>query len=153
MASLEGMDFGFEKKGTVTAYRTERGLAKAVKDARFLSEVGVKTRVLDADEIVALNPGVRIRAIGGIFFPRGCPSRAASLCAWVGASTWVERVFAFTGRQRFWGLRFPRGRVVAVKTNRGDFRAEHIILAGGSWSPVIAKDLRINLPIQPAQGV
>ncbi|MYD63300.1 MAG: FAD-dependent oxidoreductase [Gemmatimonadetes bacterium] len=151
MASLEGMDFGFEKRGTITAYRTERGLAKAVKDARFLSEMGVETRVLDADEIVALNPGIRIRALGGIFFPEDAhlvPHRfVRGLADYVGGKG--VRIHRET---EVLGFEISRGRVVAVKTNRGDFQAEHIILAGGSWSPVIAKDLRINLPIQPAKG-
>ncbi|MDE2722218.1 MAG: FAD-dependent oxidoreductase [Gemmatimonadota bacterium] len=151
MIALEGMDFGFEKRGTITAYRTERGLAKAVKDARFLSEMGVETRVLNADEIVALNPGIRIRVLGGIFFPEDAhlvPHRfVRGLADYVGGKG--VRIHRET---EVLGFEISRGRVVAVKTTRGDFQAEHIILAGGSWSPVIAKDLRINLPIQPAKG-
>ena len=151
MAAIEGMDFGFEKKGTITAYRTERGLAKAVKDARFLSEVGVETRVLDADEIVGLNPGVRIRAIGGIFFSQDAhlvPHRFVR-----GLAEYVDGKGVRIHREtEVLGFEILRGRVVAVKTTRGDFQAEHIILAGGSWSPVIADDLHINLPIQPAKG-
>ena len=151
MALLEGMDFGLEKRGTITAYRTEKGLAKAVKDARFLSEMGVETRVLDADEIAALNPGIRIRALGGIFFPEDAhlvPHRfVRGLAEYVGGKG--VRIHRET---EVLGFKTSRGRVVAVKTNRGDFQAEHIILAGGSWSPMIAKDLRINLPIQPAKG-
>ena len=151
MASLEGMDFGFEKKGTITAYRTERGLAKAVKDARFLSEMGVETRVLDADEIVALNPGIRTRVLGGIFFPEDAhlvPHRfVRGLAEYVGGKG--VRIHRET---EVLGFEISRGRVVAVKTTRGDFQAEHIILASGSWSPVIASDLHINLPIQPAKG-
>ena len=151
MASLDGMNFGFEKRGTITAYRTERGLAKAVKDARFLSEMGVETRVLDADEIVALNPGIRIRVIGGIFFPEDAhlvPHRfVRGLAEYVGGKG--VRIHRET---EVLGFEISRGRVVAAKTTRGDFRAEHIILASGSWSPMIAKDLRINLPIQPAKG-
>ena len=121
MAAIEGMDFGFEKKGTITAYRTERGLAKAVKDARFLSEMGVETRVLDADEIVGLNPGVRIRAIGGIFFPEDAhlvPHRfVRGLAEYVGGKG--VRIHRET---EVLGFEISRGRVVAVKTNRGDSR-------------------------------
>ena len=151
MASLEGMDFGFEKRGTITAYRTEKGLAKAVKDAGFLSEMGIETRVLNADEMVALNPGIRIRAIGGIFFPEDAhlvPHRfVRGLAKYVGGKG--VRIHRET---EVLGFEISRGRVVAVQTTRGDFQAEQVILAGGSWSPVIAQDLHINLPIQPAKG-
>ena len=151
LASLEGMDFGFEKRGTITAYRTERGLAKAVKDAGFLSEMGVETRVLNADEIVALNPGVRTRAIGGIYFPQDAhivPHRfVQGLAEYVG-----EKGVRIHRETEVLGFETSHDRVVAVQTTRGDFRAEHVILAGGSWSPMIVKDLHINLPIQPAKG-
>lgn len=151
MVSLEGMDFGFEKRGTITAYRTERGLAKAVKDAGFLSEMGVETRVLDADEIVALNPGIRTRAIGGIYFLQDAhlvPHRfVRGLGEYVG-----EKGVRIHRETEVLGFKTARDRVVAVQTTRGDFQADHVILAGGSWSPVIANDLQINLPIQPAKG-
>ncbi len=151
MLSLEGMDFEFEKRGTITAYRTERGLAKAVKDAGFLSEMGVETRVLDADEIVALNPGIRTRAIGGIYFPQDAhlvPHRfVRGLGEYVG-----EKGVRIHRETEVLGFKTARDRVVAVQTTRGDFQADHVILAGGSWSPVIANNLRINLPIQPAKG-
>ena len=151
LALLEGMDFGFEKKGTITAYRTGKALSKAVKDARFLSAMGVETRVLDADEMVALNPGIRIRAIGGIYFPEDAhlvPHRfVRGLAQYVG-----EKGVRIHKETEVLGFKTSRDRVVAVQTTRGDFRADQVILASGSWSPMIANDLHINLPIQPAKG-
>ena len=120
MASLEGMDFGFEKRGTITAYRTEKALSKAVKDARFLSEMGIETRVLDADEMVALNPCIRIRAIGGIHFPQDAhlvPHRfVRGLAQYVGGKG--VRIHRET---EVLGFKTSRGRVVAVQTTRGRF--------------------------------
>ena len=42
--------------------------------------------------------------------------------------------------------------MTTVKTTRGDFTADEIVLAGGVWSPGIADDLHFKLPIQSAKG-
>jgi D-amino-acid dehydrogenase len=50
------------------------------------------------------------------------------------------------------GFETSGGRVQRVQTTRGDLEAEQIILAAGSWSPGLARALKLRLPIQPAKG-
>ncbi|MDE0471035.1 MAG: FAD-dependent oxidoreductase [Ekhidna sp.] len=44
------------------------------------------------------------------------------------------------------------GEIDAVKTNRGDFRGDYVVLATGAWSPLLTKRLKIKLPIIPGKG-
>ena len=39
-----------------------------------------------------------------------------------------------------------------MRTSGVDVAADEIVLAGGSWSPGIVRDLHIKLPVQPAKG-
>ncbi len=50
-------------------------------------------------------------------------------------------------------MRLPQNESSKVVTTRGDFNPDQIVLAAGSWSPVIAQDLGLRLPIQPAKGL
>jgi len=50
------------------------------------------------------------------------------------------------------GFETSNGRIASVKTTRGDFTAGQVVLAAGAWSPVLAKELQIKLPIQAAKG-
>jgi D-amino-acid dehydrogenase len=43
-------------------------------------------------------------------------------------------------------------KITAVKTTRGDFQPDQIVLAGGAWSPELSRALKLRLPIQPAKG-
>ena len=43
-------------------------------------------------------------------------------------------------------------RVTRVVTNRGDFRAEQVVLAAGAWSPRVARTVGLEVPVQPAKG-
>lgn len=50
------------------------------------------------------------------------------------------------------GFEFANGKITKVKTNGEDFEAEHVVLAAGALTPYIARDLKLNIPIQPARG-
>jgi D-amino-acid dehydrogenase len=50
------------------------------------------------------------------------------------------------------GFESANGKITEVKTNVGDFEAGQIILAAGAWTPFVARDLRLNIPVQPARG-
>jgi glycine cleavage system aminomethyltransferase T/glycine/D-amino acid oxidase-like deaminating enzyme len=43
------------------------------------------------------------------------------------------------------------GRVVGVRTDRGDIVAEHVVIAAGMWSRQIGATVGINLPLQAAE--
>ncbi len=50
------------------------------------------------------------------------------------------------------GFETANGKISKLKTSAGDFEAEQIILAAGALSPSVARDLKLNIPIQPARG-
>jgi D-amino-acid dehydrogenase len=45
-----------------------------------------------------------------------------------------------------------RGGVRTVRTTRGSFAAEQVVLAAGAWSAALARALDLRLPIEPAKG-
>jgi len=50
------------------------------------------------------------------------------------------------------GFESAGGKVRVVKTASAGFEAEQVILAAGAWTPSVARDLKLNIPIQPARG-
>ncbi len=42
--------------------------------------------------------------------------------------------------------------ITSIKTNKGDYSADKFVLAAGSYSPVLAKTLKLKLPIRPIKG-
>ena len=45
-----------------------------------------------------------------------------------------------------------RGRIVGIKTTRGDFSAEQVCLTSGAWTKKLAEKMGISLPIKPIRG-
>ncbi len=49
-------------------------------------------------------------------------------------------------------VKLTNNRIERIITNRGDYQADHIIVAGGAWTPEILPSLELEIPIVPARG-
>jgi D-amino-acid dehydrogenase len=151
LSAIEDLDFGFEKKGMVTVFISEKEFKEGIEEARLMQENGIKAKVLNVDEIRELEQGIRTNAIGGVYYPQDAhiiPQRYVRELA-----GYIEKkgVNIQTSTEVL-GFETSGRKVITVQTTRGDILADEVVLAGGSWSPEIARDLKIRLPIQPAKG-
>lgn len=151
LAAIEGLEFGFQGRGLLLVFHSRPGLEAGREEAHLLQGYGLASRVLDGDQVRAMEPSLRPDMVGGVFFADDAHLDPAAfvrgLGGWlagrgIGIQTGVEVVGFETGG----------GRVRRVQTTHGDLEADQIILAAGSWSPGLARALKLRLPIQPAKG-
>jgi D-amino-acid dehydrogenase len=147
----EAFDFGLVKRGLLMLCKTQCALDGEAKTAVLANELGVPAEVLDANAVAALEPTVRMDVAGGVYFPKDChlsPGRLMIALQRELESAGVE--FRFESGVTGW--RVNGRRVEAVKTNAGDFSADEFVLCGGAWSPSVARDLCVRLPMQAGRG-
>jgi D-amino-acid dehydrogenase len=151
LAALPALEFGFCEDGALAVYRTSAGLEHGHREAAVLEAAGITARVLDGAGARALEPALRTDVVGAVHFPgdahvtpdrfvRGLARAAEGLGARLLTGT---EVLDFGRRGR---------RITAVETTRGDFAADQVVLAAGSWSASLARGLGLDLPLQPAKG-
>jgi D-amino-acid dehydrogenase len=107
--------------------------------------------VLDAEGVHHLEPGLSFSIVGGIHYPQDAhliPDRFLRELARCVEGQGV-RIELST---EVLGFELSQGRISAVSTTRGTFQPDQVILAAGAWSPVVARELKMNLPIQAAKG-
>jgi D-amino-acid dehydrogenase len=151
LAALPGSDFGLVKRGLLMLCRTQHAMDEEAKSAAVANALGVPAEVLDAKQTAELEPGVRMDIAGSVFFPRDCHLCPERLMA--GLQRELERCGAnFAWETEVTGWNVTARRVNAVRTTRGEFEADEFVLCGGSWSPQIARGLRVNLPMQAGKG-
>jgi D-amino-acid dehydrogenase len=151
LAALDGVDFNLEKNGVVQIFKTPKEFDKGIKDARRLQEFGVVSEVLEKNGLKPYVPKMRISGVGGIFFPQDAqliPDRLVHQLARHVEGNGAELLTS----TEVLGFESSGRMVTTVKTTRGDIDAEDVIVAGGSWSVDLARDLSINLPMEPAKG-
>jgi len=151
LAALEGLKFGFEKNGILEIFNTHKGCEKGAKDARRLKEYGIENKILENGEILQHTQGMRTTAVGGIFFPGDAhlvPDQFVRQLARHLENKGVQLLSSV----EVLGFGTSGRKVTMVKTTRGNISVKEVILAGGSWSAEMARELKIKVLMEPAKG-
>jgi D-amino-acid dehydrogenase len=147
----EKFDCSYQEKGLLFLYKTEKALNDGQHEGEFMQKHGIPVSVYDKTKIHEAEPAALDDVIGGVHF-----TGDAHLNPAVFLKLLSDRVRAM-GAEMFentavTGFESAGGKVRVVRTSAGEFEAEQVILAAGALTPSVAKDLRLNIPIQPARG-
>jgi len=151
LAALAGVDFGYEKKGVLQIFKSRTAMDKGIEEARRLQQYGVDSQILEYSELAPFTGDMRTAGAGGLFYPGDAqliPDRFVHQLARHVGNNGVDLLTS----TEVLGFEISGRHVTTVRTTRGDIDVEEIILAGGSWSADLARELNIKLWIEPAKG-
>jgi D-amino-acid dehydrogenase len=151
LSQTEEFDFGFEDNGSLQVFLTETGLKGGVEESHLLETFEIPVKVMNAADVCNLEPALLPGVAGGIYYPRDAhidPFRFVTGLAEKAKKLGVE---ILTGTEAL-AFETKAGSVTALKTTRGDIHPQKVLLATGSWSPQVARPLKLNIPIQAAKG-
>ena len=150
-AELTGNAFDFEKKGLLCLCQTAHRLEEEARTAEQAHQLGLKADVLTAKQAAELDPNIRMDIVGAVYFRDDCHLTPARFMA--ALKQQLERLgVTVLWSTKVTGWRVNGNRVEAVRTTKDDFAADEYVLCGGSWSPVVARDLGLELPMQAGKG-
>ncbi len=144
-------EFGLVTRGLLMLCKTQHSLDDEAKFAAQANQLGVPAEVLDAQQTAKLDPGVTMDVAGAVYFPKDAhftPDRYIAALQSLAEKLGV----AFKWNAEVTGLKVAAGKISSVQTFHAEFSADEIILCGGSWSPVIARELGLRIPIQAGKG-
>lgn len=151
LVGSEGLDCEFAPCGELYVYRDPRALEAASWHPEWLERTGVAVERWSSEDIARREPALKPGMAGGFFHPGDAHLRPDRYVAEL-----ARRVREMGGqieeRTRAKRIRTSRRRLREVRTNRGTFTGERVILALGAWSPQLARPLGLDLPMQPGKG-
>ena len=144
-------EFGFHRGPLLHAYFSPAGLAQSSAELEELATLGIRARTLSRDDLLALEPALNPRVLGGtaiedqawadpFAFIRGLAEQLRRGGTRIVEETEVRRVVT------------QDERATGVETSDGRIEADLIVLTAGAWTPSVAAPLGLRLPIQPAAG-
>ncbi len=149
-----GVDYDANQGGLVYFYRSEETFALAAKKCEILRAQGVAIEVLDAESVVARDPGLadaKDRIAGGLY-AAGDESGDARLFTLRLAERCAEMGARFVMGAAVTALDASGGRIAAAVTSKGRIEADSYVLCLGVYSPHLVRRLGIRLPIYPIKG-
>jgi len=147
----EKFDCSYQQTGLLTLYRTEAAFEEGKAEAEILLQNGLAAKVLDRIAVYEQEPSARAEVSGGVDF-----SGDASLNPGRFLQLLTERVGEIGAElcpnTPVTRIESADGKITRVFTLRDEFEPAQVVLAAGVWSPLVAHDLHLNLPVQPARG-
>ena len=151
LVEKEKLDCEFETVGTMNVYRDAASFEKSSWLPKLLQDNGIDIEMLDGAQTQLREPALNDSVVGAYFHPGDAhlrPDRYAAELARV-VKTLGGEIFEAT---TVTGFHVTGDRVEAVVTDRGDFSSRDIVFGLGAWSPLLAKQLDLRIPIQPGKG-
>ncbi len=165
LAALPGVDFGLAKNGLLMLCQEQHTLDEEARTAELARSLGIPAEVLDSKQTAALDPGACLDIAGAVYFPLDChltPGRFMAVLQQQCEQAGVK--FIWNSEVADWRIENRRIRAAKAGTPRcgvqtaqravptGEIEADEFILCGGSWSPLLARKLGLDLPIQAGKG-
>jgi D-amino-acid dehydrogenase len=146
-----GLNFHFSRNGSLAIYKSSDGFKAGIREAELIKPYGIESEVLDQTAVRELEPKIQPQIAGGIYLSPDAHLNPAEFVRWLAARSQSKGVTFLTSTEVLF-LETSRNRIFKTGTTRGDFEANQVVLAAGSWSARLAAQLRLVLPIQPAKG-
>lgn len=138
---------GLVRKGLLMLCKTQHALDEEAHTAAKANALGMPAEVLDAKQTAALDPHVTMDIAGSVYFPRDCHLDPARYVAAMERRLTVPLLDA-----EVTGWRREGQRLVAVRTTDGEIAGDEFVLAGGTWSSALSRELNLRLPMQAGKG-
>ena len=152
LEDAEKMECEWTDRGLLLVYQTKsdfEGYAKTVEHLR--SRYSVRIDAYPDQAVTEFEPALKDGLAGGWHFPKDAHVRPDRL---------VEGFKQALGRQavdlreqvEVTDIEVESGKVAGVRTSAGRFAADLYVVATGAEAPKFAKQLKLQLPIQPGKG-
>ncbi|MGN6637430.1 MAG: NAD(P)/FAD-dependent oxidoreductase [Mucilaginibacter sp.] len=145
------LEFGMEDKGILMMFKTP----KMVEEERHLAEeatnLGLDAQYLSPDECQKLQPGVELDIAGAVHYHCDAhlyPNKLMKVLVRHLEDAGIKMHRNTTVDQ----INTESGKITSVKSGDQEFKGDAYVLAGGSWSPAIARLVGLNIPLMPGKG-
>jgi len=151
LIAQEKFECSYQEQGVLFLYKDAQAFESGQDEGRVMQKYGIPIEALDRIAVRKLEPIVNDDVIGGIHMTGDANVNPALFLKLLGERVCEMGAEIYENRS-VTGFDVADGKIRAVKTDAGDFEADQVIIAAGASTPVVARDLRMHLPVQSARG-
>jgi D-amino-acid dehydrogenase len=151
LSTQPDFDFGLVEKGILMFYKTEKAGEEEAHLAESGRKLGLDMAVLNAKECQALQPELALDVLGAVHYRCDAHLYPGHLIAALLKHLEANGV-KIHRNQEVTKIETLNGKITGVWTGTTEWHADQYIIAGGSWSPAIARMVNLKVPLMPGKG-
>jgi len=149
-------DYGLVKRGLLMLCEKQQTLESEALLAETAGGLGMDVEVCSAKRLAEVDPDIDMEIAGGVWFKEDCHLNPHAFLSGL-----RERITVLGGNFRYGadveGFTREAGKVKALRIASGSSRADEVdadqvVIAGGAWSPLLARELGLSLPMASGKG-
>ncbi len=145
------LKFSLVQRGLVMLCRTREGLAEESVVAEQANALGIQAEICSPERLRELDPAIQMDVAGGVWFPQDCHLDPCEFLEALRKGIRDNGGTIQTGELRDFQIRDGRAQAMTTQDHEA-LHADHFVIAGGVWSPALARKLGLSLPMQGGKG-
>ena len=152
LEATAGLDFGLQATGLLMLHRTDKGRAANLELAAHAEAAGLDVEHVDATGVEALEPRLAGRDdLAGVYYRQDAALDPGRLMQALRDRLTTAGV-ALLPDTAVYGFVHDGQRITALESAGGFIYADEVVLAAGAWTPGLAAQLGLKVPVQAAKG-
>jgi D-amino-acid dehydrogenase len=144
-------DFGYNERGLLMLYQTKETEHEEAETASIANDHGIEARILSPEEVQKLEPDVKVKVRGGVYFPGDAHITPQAFVTQL-IKYLKDHGVVFLTKTLVDDFVVADGKIKSLSTPHGEFAFDEIVIASGSWSGQVASKLKISMPMQAGKG-
>jgi D-amino-acid dehydrogenase len=144
-------DFHYERKGLLMAYQTDKAGEGEWKVGQRAIKEGLSAENLSKEEVQKMEPNANLNIKGAIFYD--CDAHTSP-------SDFMQQMLShlkglgveILANEEVVDVEISNKKITKVITDKRGIASDEVVLAAGSWSPLVSKKIGLNLLIQAGKG-
>jgi D-amino-acid dehydrogenase len=146
-----GNRFRMQEIGCLMLYKSAAVEKHEIELAKEAAALQIDTKILNAQEVQAMEPDVQVDVKGGILYPIDCHMHPGDFMRTLKEHLQKSGV-KLQLNTTVTGFEKKGNTVTAVITDKGKFDCSQLVLATGSWLPVVTEKLGVSILLQAGKG-
>ncbi|MFT4698651.1 MAG: D-amino-acid dehydrogenase [Flavobacteriaceae bacterium] len=144
-------NFHYERKGLLMLYKTDKAGEEEWKIGQRAIKEGLNVKNITADEVRKMNPEANIDCKGAVYFDSDAHMTPQEFMTEMHSYLKLNGVTFYTNEE-VKDLSVSEGKISEIITSERKLNPDEVVLAAGSWSPLLTKKLGIKIPVQAGKG-
>ena len=151
LAANGDLTFEWQERGLMMLYKTASAEQEMAHEAGVANRAGIDAQVLSGQQVQEREPNTRVDVRGAVLYPGDAHLNPGELVRSLIVYLRREGV-TILENQAVIGFEKSGLRVNAIHTAQGSYAVDEVVIAGGAWSPDVARLLDVPLSVQGGKG-